>query len=272
MLTFARKLVRQVRIDGVFGVARKLPIWWRLRREALLDRRLGIQTIGQVEVAESAAIEPGHEHLANAVFYEPLQFGKFRRLIRAAQPFDPACCTFIDYGAGKGRALVLAADLGFRHVVGVELFESLCAEAKRNIAAFAARQAPGAAAIELLCMDAAAYRPPAGDLFCYFYNPFDDVVMRKVLVHIQAAHEAARRRIVIAYSNPRHAGVFDEAGFLRLHHHGKGLRIYVNRPPERAKESAGSRGYETSLSQLAAFATQLAPTVLSTAAAVAGAA
>lgn len=228
MVAFVRKLVRQVRIDGVFGVVGKVPIWLRGQAELRRDRRLGIATVGQVEVAESAACDPGHEHSANAVFYAPLAFGKFRRLISAAQPFDPTACTFIDYGAGKGRALILAADLGFRRVVGVELFESLYTEARRNIAAFAARDAR-AEAIELFCMDAAAFRPPAGDLFCYFYNPFDDVVMRKVLANIQAAHEAAPRRILIAYSNPLHADVFDGASFLRLHHNSNGLRIYVNR-------------------------------------------
>ncbi|MCE7032696.1 class I SAM-dependent methyltransferase [Lysobacter sp. GX 14042] len=228
MAGFARKLVRQIRIDGVAGVLAKVPLWLRGHCEARLDRRLGIATVGQVEVADSALLEPGHDHLANAVFYAPLQFAKFRRLIRAARPFDPEQYTFIDYGAGKGRALVLASGLGFRRVVGIELFDSLCRHARRNLDAVAARD-PAAARIELLCMDAALYRPPAGDLFCYFYNPFDDVVMRQVLAHLEAADASAARRILIAYSNPVHAGVFDSAGFLRLHHSSDGLRIYRNR-------------------------------------------
>lgn len=226
-ITFSRKLVRQIRIDGVFGVLAKVPLWLRTQHEARLERGLGIATMGRVEVAEAAG--PGSsEHLANAVFYAPLQYPKFRRLMRAAQPFDPAHYTFIDYGAGKGRALVLASTMGFRRVVGVELFESLCGEARRNIEALAMRD-HRAAGIELLCMDAAAYVPPMGNLFCYFYNPFDAVVMAKVLARLDEACRMSPRRIIVAYSNPQHAAVFDAAPFLRAHHRSATMCVYVGR-------------------------------------------
>ena len=227
MLTFTRKVIRQIRIDGPLGVVAKIPLWLREKREARLDRELGISTRGQVFVDELAQREPGHEHEAHAVFYAPLQFRKFSRLIRAAEPFVPARYTFVDFGAGKGRALVLAASLGFPRVVGIELFQSLCAAAQQNIDAFAARD-PRAKAIELKCMDAADYRLPQGSLFCYLYNPFDDVVVRKVLANIRAAHESEARHIIVAYSNPVHAEAFDTADFLQLHHASEGLRIYVN--------------------------------------------
>lgn len=229
MIVFTRKLVRQVRIDGVSGVIAKIPIWLRTLREMRLDRKLGIATMGRIEATESVGTGPHPQHLDNAVFYAPLPFVKFNRLMRVAQPFDPAEYTFIDYGAGKGRALALASDMGFRHVVGVELFESLCVEARLNIAAFSARQ-PRGADIELLCMDAAAYEPPPGDLFCYFYNPFDDVVIRKVLANLEAALRAAPRRLIIAYSNPQHADVFDAAPFLRSHYRSDTMCVYVGVP------------------------------------------
>lgn len=227
MRTFVAKLVRQIRIDGVLGVAAKIPLWLRGHTEARLDRALGIDTIGQIEVADSAGPLPTFPHQSNAVFYAPLAFGKFRRLMRAAQPYDPSQYTFIDFGAGKGRALVLAAGFDFRKVVGIELFSSLHADAIANIAAFGARD-PRAKVIEPVCMDAASYRPPPGNLFCYFYNPFDDVVMRKVLANLEDAHHVSPRRILIAYSNPVHADVFDAADFLRVHHASNGLKLYVN--------------------------------------------
>lgn len=230
--TFARKVVRQVRIDGI-GVIAKIPIWLRTQREARLDRELGIATMGRIEVAESIGSESGPQHLANAVFYAPLRFDKFERLMRAARPFDPASCTFIDYGAGKGRALALAVGMGFRRVVGIELFESLCAQARDNMAALARRD-PRAAAVEVLCMDATAYAPPPGDLFCYFYNPFDDVVMRQVLAALEAACTAEPRRIVIAYSNPQHADVFDSASFLEPRYRSDVMCVYVGRGQEAA--------------------------------------
>lgn len=227
MLTFTRKVIRQIRIDGPLGVVAKIPLWLRGKREARLDQELGISTTGEIAVDELTRLEPDHEHHQHAVLYAPLQFRKFSRLIRAAEPFDAAKYTFVDYGAGKGRALVLAASLDFPQVIGIELFASLCAAAHQNIDAFSSRD-PRARVIELLCMDAVAYRLPQGNLFCYFYNPFDDVVMRKVLANIRAAHESESRQIIVAYSNPVHADVFDTADFLDLHHASEGLRIYVN--------------------------------------------
>jgi tRNA1(Val) A37 N6-methylase TrmN6 len=41
--------------------------------------------------------------------------------------------TFVDGGAGKGRALLLAAELPFRKVIGVELNEALARIAQRNV-------------------------------------------------------------------------------------------------------------------------------------------
>ena len=227
MKTFTRKLIRQVRIDGILGVIAKVPIWLRTLGEQRLERELGIATMGRIEAIDAAAAGAPPQHLPNAVFYAPLQFPKFRRLMRAAQPYDPAQYTFIDYGAGKGRALVLAADAGFGRVVGVELFESLCMQARENIAARAERD-PRAARIELLCMDAAAYDPPPGNLFCYFYNPFDDVVLRKVLARLEAALRAESRRIIVAYSNPQHAQVFDAAPFLKPRYRSDVMCVYVD--------------------------------------------
>jgi hypothetical protein len=139
MKVFVRKVVRQVRIDGVAGVIAKIPIWLRGLREQQLERRLGIATMGRIEVEESAGPGEPPPHAANAVFYAPLQYHKFHRLMRAARPFDPGRYTFIDYGAGKGRALALASGMGFGRVIGLELFPSLCADARRNLAAAAPR-------------------------------------------------------------------------------------------------------------------------------------
>jgi len=41
---------------------------------------------------------------------------------------------FVDFGAGKGRALLMAAQYPFKRVVGIEISEALCREARRNVA------------------------------------------------------------------------------------------------------------------------------------------
>ena len=55
-------------------------------------------------------------------------------LNRTSPPFPIDRYTFLDIGAGKGRALLVAAESPFNEVVGVELNPSLAAIARNNIA------------------------------------------------------------------------------------------------------------------------------------------
>ena len=56
----------------------------------------------------------------------------FRRLI-AGVPDEARSGTFLDCGAGKGRALILAACHSFQNGLGVEISPAFCAEAEQNI-------------------------------------------------------------------------------------------------------------------------------------------
>jgi tRNA1(Val) A37 N6-methylase TrmN6 len=79
--------------------------------------------------------------------------------------------SFVDVGAGKGRALLLAAGLPFRKIVGVELSEELARIAQRNIARWN-RAARPKARIHVVQQDAAKFRWPRTPLLVYLYNPF----------------------------------------------------------------------------------------------------
>src|SRR5262249_16540884 len=49
---------------------------------------------------------------------------------------DPRGLTFVDFGSGKGRALLCAAARPFKRIVGVEWSTDLCAIARRNVELF----------------------------------------------------------------------------------------------------------------------------------------
>jgi SAM-dependent methyltransferase len=177
-------------------------------RDGALDRTYGIETCEQVAKPNGVG-----EHSAHGVHYEPIQLDVFRRIM-AALAIDPKGYTFVDYGSGKARALVLAAEYGFRRIIGVEYASALHEVAKRNVARFRAAR-PAAAAIELHWGDAAAFEPPAEDLVCFFYNPFDDVVMRKVLSNLERSLQRRPRRMLVVYRAPMHASLLSECRFLR---------------------------------------------------------
>jgi SAM-dependent methyltransferase len=215
MTTPIGKALRMIRREGIGGVARNLPRMARAAIESFRDRRLGIDSIGVIEVDELTRRDGRREHDANAVFYQPLSYAKFRRLMRAVPELELARHTFVDFGCGKGRALVLAADIGFGRAVGVEMFPSLCEAAEANRQRYAAKGGR-AGVIEIVCDDATRFALPDGDLYCYFYNPFDASIMAKVLANIEAAITAKPRTVTIGYANPVWHEVFDASAMFEL--------------------------------------------------------
>jgi SAM-dependent methyltransferase len=201
----------------MLNAARRLASRYEEWRDLAVDRRYGIDTRSPPDAASGA--RGGHGY-----HYEPIQLAVFRRIM-AALPHDPAALAFIDFGSGKGRALVLAALHGFRRVIGIEYDPELHRIAQRNVALFSAR-APGAAPIELHCADAATHPLPDEDCLCFFYNPFDEVAMAQVMAGIGDSLRRRAQRVFIAYRNPRHGEVLSASGFLRCLESNRTFQLY----------------------------------------------
>ena len=109
--------------------------------------RLGIRTRGYIAPDQLGLCNDGLD-------YSPIPFRAFFRAMKHV-PTDLLTGTFLDYGAGMGRALVLAARYyPFRRVVGVEVSAELCERAADNLKHVAAGHA------EVICTDAATHQPP----------------------------------------------------------------------------------------------------------------
>src|SRR5207248_4009406 len=91
---------------------------------------------------------------------------------------DPCHFTFIDFGSGKGRVLLIAAGLPFRAVVGIEFSRELHEIAVQNIARFPS-DLICAGVVTSRCGDAASFPLPPSNLVCYFHNPFGPPVLSK---------------------------------------------------------------------------------------------
>ncbi len=79
--------------------------------------------------------------------------------------------TFIDIGVGLGRNLLIASEFPFKQLIGVEISEKLVHMAKQNIAQYN-KVSEKKCVAEFLLGDALEYRPPAGPLVIYFWEPF----------------------------------------------------------------------------------------------------
>lgn len=118
---------------------------------------------------------------------------------------DPHDLTFIDLGCGKGRALLVAANLGFKRVVGVEFAHELAEIARKNVSKMHVVNAI------VLEVDSAEYRFPDSEMVVYLYNPFSQEVMHKVVANLRAS---TSKKLYLIYNTPECGAVFETSGFL----------------------------------------------------------
>jgi len=114
---------------------------------------------------------------------------------------SPQTFTFVDLGCGKGRALLVASEFPFRHVVGVELSPKLAKIARKNAQIMKGRF-PGRTAIAVKEGDVCAFQIPPGNNVVYLYNPFSEETLLRVIAMLEAAIAAEQREVYLVYMYP----------------------------------------------------------------------
>jgi len=145
------------------------------------DLEFGVRTSGLVA---GRNLKSGHRADRHNTAYFGVAPSVFREMIVRWRRLKPAApideFTFVDLGAGMGRALLLAAEFPFRSVVGVELNPTLARIGRRNMALW--RKAGRARSpMRMLCGDAAEFELPPGPCVVFLFNPFGAPVLRRVL-------------------------------------------------------------------------------------------
>lgn len=190
----------------------ELTPWGRRRWDASdFDREHGVDTAGKIPIrdlaVESASADSG-------VGYQAISPEGFRRMM-AAVGADVGGWTFVDLGAGKGRALLLAAEHPFARIVGVEFSERLCEIARENVRRYR-HPAQRCRTFEVHCADAATYPIPAGPAIVHLYNPFYEVVVAQVLGNLERSLEAEPRDLFVLYYDPVSARLFERSPHFSL--------------------------------------------------------
>ncbi|CAA6817455.1 MAG: Unknown protein [uncultured Sulfurovum sp.] len=102
---------------------------------------------------------------------------------------------FVDYGSGKGAAIIHAKQLGFKETIGVEFAKELHEQAVKNITSLELDN------VKSLYADATSYILPNDIAVIYFFNPFDEVVMQKVINNILVQKKGFKNDVYIIYGN-----------------------------------------------------------------------
>jgi len=199
-------------------------------QDSRFDRRYGTDTSGFTQLHNLTVLS--HD-LEEARYYQAISQRWFRRAMSAIG-VDHKQFVFVDYGCGKGRALLLASEYPFKRIVGIEFAKELVDAAKQNARAFV--QATGRSDnFDIVWMDARDFSPPEDNAILFLYNPFGEAVMREVLRKAEVTMRAGHYSIYVIYAFPVLSHVFDESelltqvadieGDLRLR---LGCRIYTN--------------------------------------------
>jgi SAM-dependent methyltransferase len=125
---------------------------------------------------------------------------------------------FLDIGAGKGRALLLASQFPFLRVEGVELNPTLARIAQANIGLW--QHEPNANALAPLALhhaDATTHPLPAAPTLAFLFHPFELPVLRRFLRHIERSLAASPHPFDLLYANAEHGSLLDRhPAFTRL--------------------------------------------------------
>ncbi|MCE5279323.1 MAG: class I SAM-dependent methyltransferase [Planctomycetaceae bacterium] len=170
------------------------------------DKQYGTDTTGFIPIG---ALTVPAEHEDHAREYLPSDTNIFRGIL-ARVPIDHSQFTFIDFGSGKGRTLLLASDYPFKRIIGVEFAVEMHRVAVNNIAVYKS-PTQKCACLESICTDATVYQLPDSPLVCYLYAPFDDVVLTKLLANLKRWAGDHRHDVYVLYLHCEHRRLFDQS-------------------------------------------------------------
>ncbi|GAC1363220.1 MAG: hypothetical protein NVSMB3_11620 [Acidobacteriaceae bacterium] len=133
-------------------------------------------------------------------------------LARTAPPSPIDLYTFLDIGAGKARAMLVAAESPFHEVVGVELNPELARIAGNNIAIALNHDREAQqllAPLRLVPCDALNLDLPQTPTLALLFHPFEAPLLRRLLRRFEAGFAQRPGNLDILYVNAEHASVFE---------------------------------------------------------------
>jgi SAM-dependent methyltransferase len=180
------------------AIRRRLRIQGLRAVERLYDLRYGTETTSEVPLERFGLADD------ERIWYDASEWLGLRHALASigVRPGD----VFVDFGSGKGRALLVAATFPFERVVGVEISEELNRVARRNVDRNRSRLR--CRRVDLVAADATAFEIPDDLTVAYLYCPFLGETFEAVIRRLIESYDRRPRRMLIAYNYPvEHARV-----------------------------------------------------------------
>ncbi|MBL4657147.1 MAG: class I SAM-dependent methyltransferase [Flavobacteriales bacterium] len=197
--SFLQNIVRSIQNRGVFGTFKY--VWYDLA----FDMKYGIKTLGRTQLegltTKGSNVSSGHAYQGFSYLY-------FKEIMKHL-PVKVEESTFIDFGCGKGRILIMASEHGFNEIIGVEFIVEFYEACMDNLN----RSGIKLDKIEVLCDDAVNTSiPKQANVMCFF-NPFEEEVMDQVLENIDASIRDFTREVYLLNLSPTFTDCFEKRGY-----------------------------------------------------------
>jgi len=130
--------------------------------------------------------------------YQACEWLPVRRMLKGLGP--SATDRFVDFGSRKGQALLIAGQMPFARVTGVEYDQRLSELARRNIEQVRPRLR--AQHVECIAASALDWRIADNTSVVYFFNPFIGETFRTVINNVIDSYDRNPRKLHIVYDFP----------------------------------------------------------------------
>src|SRR5229473_2177738 len=200
-----------VRQEGRVAATRKLLLaLWEFARDSTPERQR--QRYGDTDydwehrVNTTSAAVNWRDRLLGVFHspYQPTEAALFHEMLEALYQqthLDFRDFVFLDFGSGKGRALLMASDYPFRRIVGVELLPALQQATQENLSKYRS-ESQKCFALESICADATEFPLPAEPTVLYLFNPFPEAGLRHVIANLEQSLREHPRVVYVLYHNP----------------------------------------------------------------------
>ena len=159
----------------------------------------GVDTCGDVPLI---ALDFQHKNKTAGLEYQ----SHHPRIIRAglmALKIRYQDYSFVDFGCGKGRVLLVASEFPFRRIIGLEFAPQLAEVARGNLKSYRFGS-QRCLVTEAITADAAEYELAREPQVLYFYSPFAPNVMDEIVQNIEKSLQESPRDLLVLFSGVLH--------------------------------------------------------------------
>lgn len=194
------------------------------------DDEFGVRTSGLVV---GPHLKTGSVQDRHTTAYYGIAPSVFHALVKRWRRIGPGFAleetTFVDIGAGMGRALLLASEMPFRSVVGVEMHPALARIARKNVAVWKKAGRVRCGSVRVVEGDAGEFKFPKGPCVAFLFNPFGAVGMRRFLRHLRESFAERAGQLDLLYVNNEQEHVLQTQ---------RGFVCFFQQPVYRSKKDA----------------------------------